>query len=251
MPNLCCYEMNIKGQKENVQTLLNWLNADYHYEDNKSEVFILDGDKKIPQKHHIGYRVFECDYDKEFLSSLERKSDVVINAVGTCAWSCNSCMFEGVFTYISDFSFFGAFKPFRLSKVSKLMRNLTKNAYGITFIQRIKNTLLRKAISLPKACKKLNVEVELYSSETGCCFAEHYYINNKGKVIVDETTDYECICIDDYDTYEEYIERIKKEYPNDTVALNITKEEFENSDGFIDKCKWLVDGAFNYQYVGL
>ena len=90
MPNYCNFEIRIKGQKENVQTMLNWLNAEYHYNGWKREVFLQKGEEKIPQKHHIGYRVFECGYDEKFLNSCEAKSDVVIEGFGDCAWSCYS-----------------------------------------------------------------------------------------------------------------------------------------------------------------
>lgn len=53
---------------------------------------------------------------------------------------------------------------------------------------------LLRFITLFEACKELGLDVEVYSSEPGCCFQEHI-ICKHGKVVVDDCVDY----FEDYD----------------------------------------------------
>lgn len=48
---------------------------------------------------------------------------------------------------------------------------------------------VKEFITLFEACKKYNVNMEVYSEEPGCCFSEHYKYEN-GKIL-DECVDYE------------------------------------------------------------
>lgn len=245
MPNICLYEMNLRGKPKDIQTLLNWMKAYYNYDPQCGEVgvyYIDDKGNKHYQDHHIGYRVFEVDYDQDNLeqSILDDEDVTTVYAYGNCAWSVWTCMFEGVGTY--------AYKDSFMSVLKKEYPKLTNRQSIFSWLKR---KFTYKSISLPKACKKLQVEVEIYSNETGCCFAEHYYINEKGKIVVEEQTKYQEIYIGNYADYEEYIEDIKKNYPKDKNALSVTKEQFDNSyDDNIVFCDWLKESeSFEYQYV--
>lgn len=236
MPNICEYEFMFKGTKKNVQTLLNWMNSEYNYDGWKSEVYLLKGEKKIPQKHHIGYRVFDCYYDS-FEDDLAKANDndvLVVGGFGNVAWSCACTMFDLPLSYMS------------YDSISLCLRSKSFNIKKL--FRRIQRKLTSKSISLPKACEKLHIEAEIWSREPGMCFAEHYYIKN-GEVLVEESTEYQEIYIDEYSSYEEYIKDMKENYPNDKKALSVTKEQFDNADGYIVFCDWLVNDEFEYQYV--
>lgn len=57
-------------------------------------------------------------------------------------------------------------------------------------------------ITLPEACKKWNLEMEVYSEEPGCCFQEHYMFTN-GEDWLDECVDYYEYYLDEFETKEE------------------------------------------------
>ena len=50
---------------------------------------------------------------------------------------------------------------------------------------------------LPELCKELGIGIELWSSEVGVGFQEHYVINKDGVVVVKECVDYREECNDD------------------------------------------------------
>lgn len=75
-------------------------------------------------------------------------------------------------------------------------------------------------ITINEASEILNVEVEVYSEEPGCCFMEHYVIIS-GDWIVEECVEYNEYCTLDFDTVEE----MNKEF-----GTHFTKEEFEEND---------------------
>lgn len=49
---------------------------------------------------------------------------------------------------------------------------------------------------LPSVCKALDVGVEIFSEEPGCCFQEHIVIDHKGNVVEDESEEW-------HDAYED------------------------------------------------
>lgn len=53
---------------------------------------------------------------------------------------------------------------------------------------------INEFVTLPEACKKFNVNMEVFSSETGMCFQEHYKYEDG--VFTKEVTDY-------YESYDE------------------------------------------------
>ena len=151
MPNLCHYIAKIKGDKKDVETLLSYLESGYTYFkdnetypwlDEKYKMNFTDGDKHLycdADKHF--WRVFECDKFEEDDDGQE----YYVMVEGDCAWSVHSCMFEGPLTY-SDISKDDGF--YRLKK--------------------------EHSTTMEEATKKLNLTVEIFSSEPGVGFAEHY-----------------------------------------------------------------------------
>lgn len=75
-------------------------------------------------------------------------------------------------------------------------------------------------ITLFEACKKWNLDMEVYSEESGCCFQEHYICSN-GDVICDECVEWNEYCISDYDT---------KEEAEAELDIEITDEEWNNRE---------------------
>lgn len=90
MPNYCDFKMLIKGKKENVETLVDYLKADYDYRDGKSH---------CTADHHF-FRVFRAEEDEADISELNGVYKTVVE--GYCAWSVYTCMFDGPHTYFRD-----------------------------------------------------------------------------------------------------------------------------------------------------
>lgn len=80
-------------------------------------------------------------------------------------------------------------------------------------------------ITLFEACKKWNLDMEVYSEECGCAFQEHYVIVD-GDVICDDCIDYYEYCIDDYKT---------KEDAEEELGIEITDEEWNSGECFISR----------------
>ena len=57
-------------------------------------------------------------------------------------------------------------------------------------------------ITLDEASKMWNLEIEIYSEESGCCFQEHYLLNN-GTFEIDECVRWEEYFLDEFSTKEE------------------------------------------------
>lgn len=134
------------------------------------------------------FRVFEADYN-EIEQVGANTYQVIIN--GYCAWSVASCMLDGCYYY------------------ADLKKRFPNEFRGTT---------------LQKESKKLNLDIEVYSEECGCCFQEHYVIVN-GDLVVDECVDW----------YEYYLGDFKtKEEAERELEISITdKEWLENKDDYI------------------
>lgn len=72
-------------------------------------------------------------------------------------------------------------------------------------------------ITLWEACKKWNLDMEVYSCEPGCEFQEHYMVVD-GDIVCDECEEYHEYWIADYETLEEAEEELD---------IEITDEEWE------------------------
>ena len=80
-------------------------------------------------------------------------------------------------------------------------------------------------ITLVEACKKWNLDMEVYSEEPGCCFQEHYlYIN--GDIICDDCVEWNEYCLDDYET---------KEDAEEKFGIKISDEEWDSGVSFISR----------------
>ena len=184
MPNYCYYEMRVKGKPENVNQFILSLQSDYGYtpveisnrmltyprgkmliypNDNNRRVFKVRQQISSP---HL-FRVFEANVNETecFCLPPDENGDIIRAVSGYCAWSVYSCMFEGRCTYYNDF-----------------MRD-----FGIRYIGFFGTTI-------PKLSRLLNLDIEIFSEETGVCFQEHYRVTNGNIIINDEvhiTVDYD------------------------------------------------------------
>lgn len=196
MPNYCNFDIHMSGPREKLEKLCQWFRADYRYDGDEAVCYLKNGEETIPCEHHIGYRVFSFDcFDDDDITDLS--GDSVWYGCGECAWSCAVCMFEGEFSYCSE-----------------------------------EEDKERFAITLPKACAELGVEVELFSNEPGMAFAEHYRIDSEGKILCDECVDWEEIELSDEEDaiadYEELCKVLKdKGISEHGIASNVTKEDFD------------------------
>lgn len=82
MPNLCDYDMKIKGSKEAIQRVIDCLKANYDYEEGK------------PAHKHF-FRVFDCYDEDEFMD--EGNGIFSKYVFGDCAWAINCCMISGYY----------------------------------------------------------------------------------------------------------------------------------------------------------
>ena len=155
-------------------------------------------------------------YDR--ISKIYEKDNyfyVILN--GECAWSCNTCMLSG--TSIN---------------YNKLMKNLP-HLYATGSKEHI--------TSIEEICAIYNTEAEVISRETDIGFTEHYYINNKGKIIVSEIRKFDPSRVYSWedpipipDDYERVID-IDDNVKMNEVKIKKAKEikEFQNYDDiFID-----------------
>lgn len=79
--------------------------------------------------------------------------------------------------------------------------------------------------------KRLNLDIEVYSEECGCCFQEHYIIVN-GNIVADECVDWYEYYIGDYNTKEEAEEELEIEITDQEWKHDyyISRGGFENWD---------------------
>ena len=130
------------------------------------------------------WRIFEA-----WETEAEELGDGIIRTYieGDCAWSVNSCMFED----------------------------------GCTYQNQHKNDPNNKGTSVPAESKRLNLVIEIYSSEPGCAFQEHYLVA-LGEILIDACVDWDEYYVDDM-TIEEF---------NEEYGTNFTKDDI-NDDGYI------------------
>ena len=65
-------------------------------------------------------------------------------------------------------------------------------------------------LTFVEASERWNLEVEVYSEESGCCFQEHYLVRN-GVVEIDECVEWNEYWLDCYETKEEAEEELEME----------------------------------------
>lgn len=99
------------------------------------------------------YRCFNADAEGEIQKENELFSLII---TGDVAWSCVK-WFDGV----EDFD----------CKAQNLDGTLRNNSHYIT---------------LDLLCNKLGIGLEVWSQESGCEFEEHYIVNRKGEIVINE-----------------------------------------------------------------
>ena len=203
MANVCDFTMKIVGKKkENVEKLVKYLDSNYIYisdaangdlkeEDRKKYPFCFaEGNWKLysnAEKHF--YRVFEV-YPGD-IEPVDDNWETIVS--GNCAWSVLCCMTDD-----------------------------RSSCYSYNMNQ----PLLEHSTTLQKESQELNLYIEVFSSEPGMEFAEHYLIS-RGEVIKDECYDYHEYCLEDY--------RTKEEAEND-YGIIIADEEWAEG-GYISRCE--------------
>lgn len=103
---------------------------------------------------------------------------------GYCAWSVYSCMCDGKFTYQNDHPDWN----------------------GTT---------------LQMESERLQLAIEVFSEEPGCCFMEHY-VTVKGKYLVEEEYEWHEYCLSDFDGDIDAL--------NKCCGTSFTAEDFKNED---------------------
>lgn len=160
MPNYCNYSMRIAGRQEDVDQFVKELQTNYSYDD-----YSCSG---IEEGLRHFCRVFSADviYDEPIKFKINGDCYIMLRDItisGDCAWSVASCMTDSPTSYYRQL----------------------KNEYGNR----------SKATTLKLESKMLNLIIEVYSEEPGCCFSEHMLYVNGRKVIDD--------CVDYYETWED------------------------------------------------
>lgn len=80
-------------------------------------------------------------------------------------------------------------------------------------------------ITLIEACQRWNVDMEVYSEESGCCFQEHFLVID-GELVIDECVEWNEYCIDDFET---------KAEAEAELGIEITDEEWDSGEAFISR----------------
>ena len=136
------------------------------------------------------FRVFEA-----YMGEIQQVGEDIYQAIfsGNCAWSVFSCMFDGAHSYYESL----------------------KERYSNEF----------RGTTLPLESKRLNLDIEVFSEESGMCFQEHYIIRN-GTVEVDDCVDWQEYYIRDFET---------KEEAEEELDIEITDEEWNGDDDYIGR----------------
>lgn len=152
-------------------------------------VTIMQADYNEVPKHF--WRVFEADVCDEHTENGIKTVDIG----GCCAWSVHSCMRDGVGTYNTDYE-------------------TGENAsHGTT---------------LEEQSKLLNLEIEVYSSEPGMGFQEHYLYKN-GEELIDECIDYLELF---FETEEEFNEEKEEGCCSDYTWNDVDEDGYIRAGGY-------------------
>ena len=211
MPNWCEYSMRIKGSKRNISKFCSYMVAGYRYGET-AEIYRVIGNREVPTAHHIGYRVASFEFSDsavEDLKNLKANDEYCLQAWGDCAWSVFSTMFSGEHTYYTDLH------KEHLAKYKK-----------------------DPAWTIPIAAKMLKLDIEIYSTESGNCFAEHYIVNKEGKILKNEETEYGIVFIEDYENEEAFAKVLQGRKDIEELKARY-RYAVENGGNYIEICKWL------------
>lgn len=147
-------------------------------------------------EHKHFWRLFNVDViDEEELDSRYHAKTVS----GDCAWSVYSCMFSGEHTYQGSYE--------------------GDTRYNGTDIL--------------TESKNLNLSVEIYSSEPGIGFQEHFLID-KGDIIKSECEDYHELSTEWFNNPREICEELQSEYSEADIQYNLSEDDDNVSFGGVD-----------------
>lgn len=134
---------------------------------NKESLERLHKIMNYKDEEYFIYRCFEATES----SISEEDGFYTIEISGDCAWSC--------------------FKWFESVEKPDELLTRTVDPQGLHSCDPA------HYISLDLLCKKLEIGIELYSEESGCCFQEHYHVNHKGEILCDDCVEWHEIWEDD------------------------------------------------------
>ena len=199
MANICDFELKAVGKS--VPDLISFykeVSANYIYSkdpDNPKVWFESHGVEEEVE-HHL-YRVNTYRFRDPISEAVEEEDDgfFSITISGECAWSVKSCMIgNDPFCYHSP--------------------------------DRIKGT------TLCEQAARYGIRIEVFSSEPGMCFMEHYLISEKGELLAEECVEYQEICLDDFES---------KEEAEEAIGESIPERVWENED-------WYEVGGMEWAY---
>ena len=79
-------------------------------------------------------------------------------------------------------------------------------------------------ISIDRLCKKLGLAVELYATEPGMCFCEHFLVNHDGDVITNDSADYVLVYPEGADGEPDYDQEPEEQTDMDLWNYSSAKE---------------------------
>jgi hypothetical protein len=109
MPNLCFWEMLIKGEQKNVEEFIKVLKTKYDYEENK-----FTGDRGM-------YSLYDIDDTSDGMCAFDDNDLYMVHVYGSCAWTCDMCMMESENSYFAIHLNDDKPRPTSLIKESKLL----------------------------------------------------------------------------------------------------------------------------------
>lgn len=147
---------------------------------------------------HYDYATKEFSYDRHLFRVFDACTEEIeelgdgsygVNIYGYCAWSVYCCMFE-----------------------------TSSTSYYQSLQERYPNDF--RGTSVPIESKRLDLDIEIFSEESGMGFMEHYLVR-KGDVEIEDCIDYRECYVEEYDT---------KEEAEEEEGLTFTDEEWNNRE---------------------
>lgn len=196
--------------------MANWCNFKITLRTNKKEnikEFLKHMQKSNNNYDNYKYRVIPRTSYYSISEIYEIDNYYYLSLGGSCAWSCDACMLLS-----SEINY------------NKLMKS-HGNLYG--------DETGNHTISIEELCAIYNTEAEIVGNECEIGFTEHYYIDNKGKLVVNETRDFDVESLwneesfeipDDYDLVIKVNKELKRNAISNEEAVENTQDHTEFSD---------------------
>ena len=196
--------------------MANWCNFKITLKTNKKEnikEFLKHIQKSNNNYDNYKYRVIPRTSYYSISEIYEIDNYYYLSLGGSCAWSCDACMLLS-----SEINY------------NKLMKS-HNNLYGDETGNHI--------ISIEELCAIYNTEAEIIGNECEIGFTEHYYIDNKGKLVVNETRDFDVESLwneesfeipDDYDL----VIKVNKELKRNAISNEAPVENIQDHTEFSD-----------------